>query len=862
MSERSADTIFASALARPQEQRAAYVATACGGDDALRAEVESLLRAHEAAGTFLDTPLSRDAVRNALGDTPEPDVLIGARLGAYHVEGVIGSGGMGTVYVAHRTDSEYEERVAIKVVRRGLDTEDVLARFRNERQVLANLRHPAIATLLDGGATPDGRPFLVMEYVTGRPLTEYATGERLDARGRIALMRRVCAAVDHAHRNLVIHRDLKPSNILVTNNGTIKLLDFGIAKMLHPEQADVAGTVTQTRLMTPRYASPEQVRAEATTTATDVYALGLVTYELLTGRFPYRVDGTSVTELERAILGTDPSPPSTHASLPSDTDAVVLKAINKDPERRYGSVRHLSDDLERILDARPVMARPDGVWYRTRTFIRRNRVPVLAGALVGTALILATAMSTTQYVRANRARQSAEHVGTFLQTMLGSIDPAVARGRDVTLLRDILDDAAARLDQALVTEPEVAFALHHTMARVYDAIAEYASAETHARRTLELARDLDGSDAVADALVTLASVLRSRGEYEEAESALVQVIDIHRRAARPDSARIGVAINGLGRVAEFSGRYDEAEAHYREAMALLDGNGSEGDPGRLNAQVNLAVLLMNSDRADEAEPLLRDAADARRRFDHPPLVTSTTLHNLAGLLRRRGAYAEAESLYREVLATKRRFLGDDHPDVAVVLNGLATNEELRGHLEEAEPLYRETLAIQRRAFGPDHRDVGTTLNNLAGLLSKQGHHDAADSVYAATLDVYRSALGAEHAWVAIAATNRARNLLDAGQYAEAEHVAIESLRLHATHFAPDHWRVRVTESVRGAALAGLGHFPEAESLCVRSARSLEAHLGLESPATTEAWRRAIRLYEDWDRPAAADALRARLIQTP
>lgn len=891
MSDRRPDDIFAAALERSADERHAFVRAACGDDMELRREVESLLSAHERAGVFLDTPLGDDQVREALGASGVEDPLIGRRVGAYELLRVIGSGGMGTVYLGRRADAEYEEQVAVKVVRRGLDTDDVLARFRNERQVLANLRHPGIAMLLDGGATEDGRPYLVMEYVDGLPLHAYAFEHALDIRARIALVRDVCAAVEHAHKNLVVHRDLKPSNILVTSDGGVKLLDFGIAKMLTPDGVEEGGlTRTRARLMTPRYASPEQVRGEATTTATDVYALGLIAYELLTGHFPYPVETTSPTELERTILGTDPRPPSAHVrALRGDLDLVLLKALQKDVDRRYASARHFSEDLDRVLDARPVSAQPDSVWYRTRTFVRRNRGSVIAGTAVAVALLVTAVVSTSQYVRASRARDAARiaqldaemqraaaersgrtaaRVSDFLQEMLSSIQPAVARGRDVTLMREIIDEAASRIDEELANEPDVAIELHLTIGRAYDAIAEYPAAEHHLRRALALIERPDGRRPAplataagarrADALLSLGSTLRARGAYADAERALSEAIELLGSAGRPESVQLGIATNRLGGVLEDAGRYVDAERLYREAVAILDRAGGEAEADRLNAQVNLAVLLMNSERHDEAESLLRDVVAERRELEHSPLVLSTTIHNLAGLLRRKGAYEEAETHYRDALAVKRSYLGDDHPDVAVTLNGLATLLELRGELKDAEPLYREALDIQRRALGESHRDAGTTLNNLAGLLRRAGRHDEADTRYVQALDVYRTALGPAHAWVAIVATNRARNLVEAGRHALAESLLVESLALHEQRWPRDHWRVLVTRSLYGEALSGLGRFTEAESLALGSAERLEAALGREADATHDAWRRVVDLYERWGRDPEAAAYRERL----
>jgi serine/threonine protein kinase/TolB-like protein/Tfp pilus assembly protein PilF len=398
-------TILEAVLGQPTGERVAFLAGACGGDDALRAEVESLLASDERASRFMPTAALQDALQR-LPEAPTR-VLTGVRVGAYRIVSEIARGGMGAVYLAEREDGEYHKQVAIKLVKDGGDSESVVRRFRQERQILAELEHPNIARLLDGGRTDDGLPYFVMEHVEGMPIDAYCEAGNLSVAQRLDLFRTVCSAVGHAHAKLVVHRDLKPSNILVSSGGTPKLLDFGIAKLLNPAPGSER-TVTGARLMTPDYASPEQICGAAVTPASDIYSLGVVLYRLLAGRGPYRVTSDLPHELVRAICEEDPRPPSAWASptvrkeLAGDLDAIVLKALRKEPPSRYASVEELSEDIGRYREGRPVTARTGGLAYRWRRFIGRNR----AATLMAAAMVASATLSSAVLYQWSRARST------------------------------------------------------------------------------------------------------------------------------------------------------------------------------------------------------------------------------------------------------------------------------------------------------------------------------------------------------------------------------------------------------------------------------------------------------------------------
>ena len=502
------ETLFAAALEQAPEARDSFVEAAVDASDEVREDVASLLHAHARESGQLEA-----SVRAAAGVAIEQaDPLAGgdARIGPYRVLRRLGTGGMGTVYLAERADAQFRQQVALKVVNRHLVNDEIVRRFRTERQILADLDHPNIAHLLDGGTTADGLPYLVMEYVVGERIDAYCNARALALRERLALFLAVCDAVQYAHRNLVIHRDIKPSNILVTPDGAPKLLDFGIAKLMGTgAERGAALTRADERLMTPEHASPEQVRGEPVTTGSDVYALGILLYHLLTGERPYTPDDGSVAALERAICETAPDKPSTvvmraatragNAAAPApvpvpaprrlaraltgDLDNIVLMALRKEPARRYASAAQMAEDVRRYLDQRPVIARPDTWSYRTAKFLRRHTASVTAAAAVVVVLAAVVVYYTQRLAgerdraqdaerRAVRETETSKRVSDFLVELFRVSDPDKARGETITA-REILDRGAERIDQELDDEPEVQAQLMDTMGLVYRSLGLY-----------------------------------------------------------------------------------------------------------------------------------------------------------------------------------------------------------------------------------------------------------------------------------------------------------------------------------------------------------------------------------------------------
>ena len=490
--------LFEEALDHEPSEREALLDSRTTGDSALKDEVLALIRAHERDESDFKSPLSPSALIDA--STGE-DRWVGARVGAYEVIRLVGVGGMGAVYEAARADDQYQKKVAVKFLHRHVGSEPALARFRAERQILANLNHPNIAALVDGGVTSDGQPYFIMEYVDGQPITHWCDEKKSSIRERLDLFLQVCAAVQSAHQSLVVHRDLKPGNILVTADGRVKLLDFGIARLLatDPITGDQTPTLSESRSFTPDYAAPEQLRGLSVDTRADVYALGVVLFELLAGSRPFDVHGKSFAEIERIICETEPPRPSgriddaravfldersgsrARAKVEGDLDAVVKFALRKEPERRYGSADMMARDIHQHLDGRPVSARPDSFAYRARKLVRRRRFETAAIVIAVMSLVGGLLATSAQARRAEAQSRRAEQVTNFLTTMLGSADPA-SLGRDVTV-REVLDSAAARAD-TLNHDPELEAEIRSVIGSTYMGLGEFEAGEGQFRRAL------------------------------------------------------------------------------------------------------------------------------------------------------------------------------------------------------------------------------------------------------------------------------------------------------------------------------------------------------------------------------------------
>ena len=812
-------------------------------------------------GEDRETP--NPALKTTINEPSEPSPE--RRIGAYRVLRELGHGGMGTVYLAARADDQYQKRVAIKVVR-GLDSDQIVRHFRRERQILAALDHPNIARLLDGGTTEDGLPYFVMERVEGEPIDLFCDGRKLSVQERLRLFQGVCAAVQYAHQNLVVHRDLKPKNILVDAQSVPKLLDFGIAKLLNPEISGEAATGTALA-MTPEYASPEQMRGQPITTATDVYSLGVVLYELLTGHRPYGWQARDSLELLRAVCEEEPERPSTAVGrteqrrlpngavqtttpesasrtregtpeklrrrLRGELDNIVLMALRKEPQRRYRSVEAFSEDIRQYLEGRPVTAHKATVWYRTRKFVRRNALGVGAAAAVFLFAVGFGVVTTVQSHKIARERDKAERLATFMVDLFNVSDPSEARGNSITA-REVLDKGAEKISQELKDEPETRAALMATMGKVYQGLGLYKQAKPLLEEALRLRRQTLGNqhrDVVAS-VNDLASVLEKRGEYAAAEPLAREALAMGRKHFGNEHPVVADSLEDLAWVLFRKGQYAAAEPLARDALAMqrkLLGATAPEVAGSLSV---FAAVLAAEGKLGEAEALYRESvAILKKRFgsDHPNVAMK--LNDLAVVLFKNGDYAGAETVLREVLAINRKILDKQHPRVANTLNNLAAVLQVAGKYSDAEALYREAISIHRKNLGDSHPNLGTSLGNLAGVLQEQGDFKAAEPLCREALAIRRKAFGNENPEVAKTLQLLAIVLTGAKDYARAEPLFCEALAIRRKTLGNDH--PDVAESLTG--LSGLlvetSRAAEAERLAREAFRIQSKALPPDHPET-------------------------------
>ena len=794
------EQIFQTAAELAPELRPDYLKRACGDDAELRQEVESLLASADQSLDFLAKPIQDAAQAVATEAT-----IVGRRIGPYLVLRPLGEGGMGSVYLAARADAHYDRKVAIKLMRAPFGRrESMQERFRTERQILANLDHPNIARLLDGGVTSldsglPNVPYLVMEYVDGVPIDEFSRRHNLSIDDRLRLLRVVCAAVEYAHNNLVVHRDIKPANILVSAAGVPKLLDFGIAKLLDPETGDnpVSRTKTTQRLMTPEYASPEQIRGGPVTIASDVYALGVLLYELLTERRPFRLGTKSPLEmavmiceeqpdLPSACLAKNPDKAAEARKLKGDLDNIVLMAMHKEPGRRYASVAQMSADVRAYLENYPLLAQPHQWGYRSRKFVRRHRLGVVSGAAVVLALVGFSIGMGLVAKRTTRDQVIAQRQAQFLSDMFRASTPEEARGSKFTA-RDLLDRGAQRVDKEFAAEPEVRASLLENMAGAYRSLGVLDQAEALAQRAYNLRSQTAGTDAASSAvaLELLASSIRLRGQYQKAEPLFRRLVAIQRKARGEGHIEMAAALSGLGECLYLEAKDQEAEPILREALAIDRHNGPDFGSETRNY---LALLVERKGEYPEAATLLREAVEIDRRTvgtDTPQYTTSS--HNLASALIDLGDLSGAEARLRETLAIRRKVLGNDHPDLFYSLNNLAFVLLNEGDWNSAEPFAREEVALCLRVLGEGHPQTASARNTLARVLQAERQFREAEHQFRLALDALHAANQSDGWSAAQISLNLGMLELDRGHYGDAESLSrqsLEKLRKLAGNDAP------------------------------------------------------------------------------
>jgi serine/threonine protein kinase len=824
------ETLFETALAHAPDARAAYLSQTCDGDQALRAEVESLIESHEKANLFFRSPVFKDGLKVFIDGAK--DAMAGARIGPYKIIREIGRGGMGTVFLASRADEQYESRVAIKLIKRGMDTDEILSRFRKERQILANLAHPNIARLLDGGMTSESLPYFVMEYIEGRPIDEYCEERCLSIEERLRLFLSACSAVSYAHQHLVIHRDLKPINIIVTREGVPKLLDFGIAKVLRasPHQTTEV-TARMMRVMTPEYASPEQIRGERITTATDIYSLGVILYELLTGHRPSRLKDHGHSKAAGAVREEEPLKPSiavnrfnvlarrrdstpsltntpeeflgatrdSHVEKPrsrlrGDLDNIVRMAMRKDSQRRYSSVEQFSEDIRRYLEGLPVIARKDTFSYRAAKFIKRHRVGVAAACLIFLTLlggIIATTwqarkareqarIANAKSEEAQKALAKAAKINTFLQSVFSYANPqwfGRAGGKQDMSAMELMRDIEKRIDTEFATDPEVRADLHQQIGDTYRTQRLLIDAERNLREALRLRLELYGEDnaKVAETLYILSGVRFLQGDIKEHERLLTQALGIQRRHPDDGNNLPYMMVDYAALLANYRGDYQRALALELEALSLFRQRYGDDHYMVAATQALLHDLYLGLGDYRQAETYLQGALN--RPQDG---YLTLRLLELAELQIIKGDYQAAENLIKQALTQQ----SNEEATAVFTMRLYATQSFLAQYQSDyaRAKTYREkALALAAKNSPFYYRCV----ISLAQSLNKLGQPSRAEPLTREAIEALQKSPYAENEIVqALFDDTLGESLAEQRRFAEAETLLLAAYQTEKARLLP------------------------------------------------------------------------------
>jgi eukaryotic-like serine/threonine-protein kinase len=908
---RPEEVIVDAALAKPRGERAAFLEQACGGNTELHQLAEALLSAHYLAAAANPTatripPTPAVQPFSAASDKP------GDRIAEYKILQQIGEGGCGVVYMAEQ-EEPVRRRVALKVIKPGMDSKQVIARFEAERQALAMMDHVNIAKVLDAGTTDAGRPYFVMELVRGIRITEYCDQNNLSTAQRLALFLLVCKAIQHAHQKGIIHRDIKPSNILVTLHDGVpvpKVIDFGIAKAIEQRLTDkTVFTALNQFIGTPAYMSPEQAEMSGLDidTRSDIYSLGVLLYELLTGKPPFEAKdlaGAGLDEMRRIIRERDPILPSSRIStleaaeqttvarcrqveapklihlVRGDLDWIVMKCLEKDRSRRYETTNGLAMDIRRHLANEPVVARPASVAYRFRKMVRRNKVAVAAVSAVVAALLIGLCLAAWQFIDKSKAYErvrieadKSKQVARFLKDTLKSAGPSVANGRDISILKEILDRTSERVGRELTNQPEAQMEIRRILSQTYQDLDLLKQSETVAREALALGRNSLGEShpETPGAMHQLGIVLMLEGNLDESEALLRKALALDERAGRTNEAAI--SLNSLGSVLRMKGNLEEAESVERNSLAMMKALWGPNDFRIAEGLPNLAEVLMKRGNFREAESTLREALAIEQQrgtntFDEAKTLVSLanalsyqskleeslaasrtaleifkrvapdqpdlivlTLMSIAGALLNQKHPEQAEPLIREAIELKMKQSTNATPDLAMLQGNLAvTLSSNPAKLEEAESLTREVLATQKRLLSEEHPDVALTLNNLATILTDRGKLDEAEQTFKQALDMKRKLVGNRDPDVHSILNNLGEVLRRQGKLAEAEGRHRESLTLCREQLPKDHPSLLGTMEglAQALMLEGADKLPEAESLCREA-------LGLRERKTPDGW---------------------------
>jgi serine/threonine-protein kinase len=824
-------SVFHGAADLPKAQQHAFLLASCAGDESLLADVQALLEEDAKGPSLLDRNMAD--VAHEVFEDPASRSLPFKEFGPYRIQRMLGEGGMGVVYLAERVD--LHSQVAIKILRDAWVSPARRLRFSSEQQTLAQLNHPSIARLYDADTLPDGTPLFVMEYVEGVSLIDYCKEHDCSLDERLKLFRSVCEAVQYAHGHAVIHRDLKPSNILVKSEGTVRLLDFGIAKQLESVDAPADLTRTSFRFLTPAYASPEQIRGDRVGIQSDVYSLGVILYELLCGRVPFDFSNRTTAEAQAAILESDPLKPSLvprsragqaatnspadpapiRKAAWADLDVLCLTAMHRDPERRYKSVEALIRDIDHFLRGEPLEARPDSARYRIGKFIRRNRSAVAASALVFSIIVGLIVFYTLRLAKARNAALAeatrTQRVERFMQDLFQGDAESTGPADDLRVITVL--ERGEKEARALNSDPAIQADLYQTLGIIYEQLGKLDQADSLLKASLAQRKEIFGPDsaAVAESLVALAYLRVDQAQLEEAELFAREGLEMSKRHLPPDHPVIARAAMTLGRTLDNRGKYAEAIPILEEAVSLQ--SGPNGVPSDLsNSLGELANTHYYLGQYDISKSLNERALQMDEQLfgDRNPNVAQD-LTNLADIQYQWGHYAEAERLQRKAVDIMKAWYGKDHPETADDMTILGKYLIAEGRSDEAVPILRDSLASLKSRYGIIHPRVALALGELGVALQHQGNLDEAEEDFRRQADIYKSVYGDKHQQYGAALANLAGVYADRKEYAKSEQLFRDALKLYNEALPPGHFNIAVAHVRLGGVLLRDRRYSEAET---------------------------------------------------
>lgn len=831
--------LYGLTLQLPKDEQINFIQKNCS-DEKMKLELLSLLEADDSSAEYFDS-LTDSLINPAFDELSDLPPKTG-NVNNYQLIQKIGRGGMGSVYLAERNDDAFENKVAVKILRRGMDTDDILDRFDAERQILAQLNHPNITHLIDGGVTCDNRPYFVMEYVEGQPITQYCDERKLNINQRFSLFFQICNALSYAHQNLVIHRDLKPGNILVTKQGFVKLLDFGIAKLLDEKSSfPQIATRTGIRLMTPEFASPEQVRGTPMNTASDIYQLGLVLYKLLSGCDAFTFKNNSLIETEQVILEKAPTKPSQKLAvlgqdelekisdnrsispnklvqtLKGDIDTILLNALQKEPGQRYQSVIEFKEDIQRYLEGLPIKSRRHSLAYRSVKYIKRNRMPVATAAvfllMLVSFFIFYNISITEQRNHAQNEALKAAQVTSFLMDLFEANDPTQYQGQELTAW-ELLEQGEERI-QLLEGQPEVQAQMFEVTGQIYRKIGQYDRADELLTHSLEIRRELFGNDhsetiSIYNELGLLYSDL---GNFGKADSLLRLALNLQTGKTAPEAGTLSKTQFNLAYILRRIGNYDEAEELYRRSYEIRNRAFGQNHQSTIASLSSLGVTLLNKGDYPESEKIFRDVLEIRRDLlqpVHPDLAMS--INNLGATLLTIGQFTEAETLFRESLQMRKQLLGDMHPKVALTMNNLGISLMERGQYVNAYDYILEALEIRKAVLGEDNVNTAISKFSLGELYLHTGRSSDANIILKEAHQVFRERLSDDHSFTARSKMAIGTSYLALGEEVKAE----EHLRTGFSNLQNIHTEISLEKALGiwdyAAFLQKTGEYAKADEL--------------------------------------------------